>query len=192
MSATTLEGLATLAGRFSAATILFGAIFVPSDNPIVDEGPVPGRPNMSYRWAHDETSVTFKVLIDGQWRTLTVGVQGPSGIFFDRDGQPVARTVSGPNQRQTLVAEVDVLDHFAAGLRHGDGEPGVAPAADNDEPKLCPDPTPEPKTTQSQNSIAYQEYISKLPYLIFDTAKCQGVDCKRQSALEKRLGTTFR
>ena len=28
--------------------------------------------------------------------------------------------------------------------------------------------------------------------LIFDTAKCQGVDCKRQSALEKRLGTTFR
>ena len=27
--------------------------------------------------------------------------------------------------------------------------------------------------------------------LIFNTLKRQGVDCKRQSALEKRLGTTF-
>ncbi len=164
LTTTALDGLATLAGRFSEATILFGAIFVPSGNPIVDEGSVPGRPDMNYRWAHDETSVTFKVLIDGQWRNLAVGLQGPSGVFYDRNGQPVARTVSGPNQRQSLVAEVEVLDHFAAGLRSGDGEPAAAPAADNDEPKLCPDPTREPKTTQSQNSIAYQEYISKLPY----------------------------
>jgi hypothetical protein len=27
--------------------------------------------------------------------------------------------------------------------------------------------------------------------LIFNTSKRQGIDCKRQSALEKRLGTTF-
>ncbi|HEY1945158.1 MAG TPA: hypothetical protein VGH40_23840 [Roseiarcus sp.] len=132
---------------------------MPSANPIVDEGPVPGRPNMSYRWAHDETSVTFKVLIDGQWRTLTIGSQGPNGVFYDRNGQAVARMVSGPNQRPTLVAAVDVLDRSAADLRDGDGEP----ADDDREPKLCPDPTPEPKTTQSQNSIAYQEYVSKLP-----------------------------
>jgi len=29
------------------------------------------------------------------------------------------------------------------------------------------------------------------PKLIFNTAKYQGIDYKRQSALEKRLGTTF-
>ncbi len=114
LSATALDGLARLAARLSTATILFGAIFVPSDNLIVDEGLVPGRPDMSYRWARDETSVTFKVLIDGQWRTLTVGSLGPGGVFYDRRGQPVARMVSGPNQRQTLVAAVDVLDRFAA------------------------------------------------------------------------------
>jgi hypothetical protein len=31
-------------------------------------------------------------------------------------------------------------------------------------PRLCPRPTTEPKTTTSANSIAYQEYVSKLPY----------------------------
>jgi len=68
LSATALKGLTTLAARLSAATILFDAIFVPSANPIVDEGPVPGRPDMTYRWARDEATVTFKVLVDGQQR----------------------------------------------------------------------------------------------------------------------------
>ena len=71
LSPTALEGLATLAGRYGAPAILFGAIFVPSANAIVDEGAVPGRSDIRYRWAHDEASVTFKVLIDGAWKTLT-------------------------------------------------------------------------------------------------------------------------
>ena len=74
LSAAALDGLTTLAARVAVPTILFGAIFIPSANPIVDEGPVPGRPDMAYRWALDETQVTFKVLINGQWRTLTEGV----------------------------------------------------------------------------------------------------------------------
>jgi hypothetical protein len=72
--------------------------------------------------------------------------------------------VSGPDRRQTLVAAVDVLDRAAADLRRADGEPTGAPAVDDHEPRLCPDPTPEPKTTKSANSIAYQEYVSGLPY----------------------------
>ncbi len=175
LSATALRGLAMLAARLSAATILFGAIFLPSDNAIVDEGPVPGRPAMTYRWARDETAVTFKALIDGQWRTLTVGILGPEGVFYDRDGQAVARVVSGPDQRQTLVTSVDVLDRAVADLRRRDGEP----TADDHEPKLCPDPTEEPKTTKSKNSIAYQEYVSKLPYgwaIVFGTVRFDGCD----------------
>jgi hypothetical protein len=164
LSATALDGLATLAGRLSVATILFGAIFVPSDNRIVDEGPVPGRRDMTYRWARDETTVTFKVLIDGQWRTLTAGRLGPDGVFYDQDGRAVARMVNGPHRRQTLVTTVDVLDRALANLRRRDGKPAAAPAVDDHQPKLCPDPTPEPKTTDSANSIAYQEYVSKLPY----------------------------
>jgi hypothetical protein len=71
-----------LAARFSAATILFDAIFVPSDNRIVEEAHIPGRPDVAYRWAHDETAtaVTLKVLIDAQQRTLAVGGAAPNGL----------------------------------------------------------------------------------------------------------------
>jgi hypothetical protein len=166
LSATALRGLAALAARLSAATILFDAIFVPSDNRIVEEGRIPGRPDIAYRWAHDETetAVTLKVLIDGQWRTLAVGGAAPNGLVFDRDGRAVARVVSGPDRRQTLVATVGALDRAVADLRRKEGEPAAIPIANDNEPRLCPDPTPEPKTTKSANAIAYQEYVSGLPY----------------------------
>ena len=150
LSDAALRGLATLAARFSAATILFGAIFVPSDNRIVEEGRIPGRPDVAYRWAHDETAtaVTLKVLIDGEWRTLAVGGAGPDGLVYDRDGRAVARVVSGPDRRQTLVATVDALDRAVADLRGKDGEPVAAPTTDDREPNLCPDPRKESETKQ--------------------------------------------
>ena len=155
-----------MAARFSAATILFDAIFVPSDNRLVEEGRIPGRPDVAYRWAHDEneTAVTLKVLIDGQWRTLAVGGAAPNGLVYDRNGHAVARVISGPDRRQTLVATVGALDRAVADLRRKDGEPAAAPIANDNEPRLCPDPTQEPKTTNSANAIAYQEYVSGLPY----------------------------
>jgi hypothetical protein len=166
LSATALRGLATLAARFSAATILFDAIFVPSDNRIVEEGRIPGRPDVAYRWAHDEsaTAVTLRVLVDGQWRTLAVGGAAPNGLVFDRDGRAVARIISGPDGRQTLVTTVVALDRAVADLRGKDDEPVAAPIAEDQEPRLCPEPTNEPRTTTSANSIAYQQYVSGLVY----------------------------
>ena len=143
LSATALRGLATLAARFSAAAILFDAIFVPSDNRLVEEGRLPGRPDIAYRWAHDETetAVTLKVLVDGQWRTLAVGGAGLNSFVYDRAGHAVARVVSGPDQRQTLVATVNALDRAVADLRRKDGEPAAIAVANDNEPRLCPDPT---------------------------------------------------
>ena len=164
LPALALQGLARLTARASAAAIVFDTIFVPSSNRIVDEGAVPGRPEISYRWAHDEGTVTFRVLIDGEWRTLTVGTLGADNIFRNSQGEIVARPVSDANGRQVLVTTTAALDGAEAELRRRDGET-IADASDSTgEPKLCPDPTPEPKTTTSENSIAYQEYVSKLIY----------------------------
>jgi hypothetical protein len=163
LSAAALDGLVALAARMSAPAILFGAIFIPSANPIVGEGPVPGRPDMTYRWARNETQVTFKVLIDGQWRTLTGGRQR-GNAFYGPDGEIVARVVVTVGRRPTLVTAVDALDRALADLRRANGEQAASPTDDDHEPKLCPDPTPEPETTKSANSIAYQEYVSGLPY----------------------------
>ena len=196
LSATALRGLAMLAARLSAPTILFDAIFVPSANPIVEEGRIPDRPDIAYRWAHDETAtaVTLKVLIDGQWRTLAVGGAAPNGVIYDRDSRAVARVISGPDRRQTLVATVDALDRAVADLRRKDGEPAAAPTIDDREPKLCPDPTEEPKTTKSANSIAYQEYVSGLPYgwaILVGTVRFDGCDPATGVLLEAKADLDF-
>jgi hypothetical protein len=166
LSATALEGLAALAERFFAPAILFGAIFIPSANPSVEDGRVPGRPDIAYHWDHGEgeTAITFTALVNGQWRTVAVGGAAPNGLVFDRDGRAVARVVSGPDGRQTLVATVDALDRAVADLQRKEGEPAAAPIPDDDEPRLCPKPTNEPATTKSANSIAYQQYVTGLRY----------------------------
>ena len=163
LAPTVLDALGTLAARMSEPTLLFDAIFVPSANPLVDVGPVPGRPDMADRWAHDQTSVTFSALVDGEWRTLTGGA--PSGnAYLDENGEPVAVSAPGPDGRETLVTSVEVLDRALADRKSGTSEPDAARSGDGDEPKLCPNPAPEPKTAKSQNSIVYQEHVSKLPY----------------------------
>jgi hypothetical protein len=196
LSATALDGLAALAARVSVPTILFGAIFVPSDNRIVEEGRIPGRPDVAYRWAHDETAtaVTLKVLIDGQWRTLAVGGAPPDSVVHDRNGQAVARVVGGPDRRQTLVATVDALDRAVADLRRRDGAPAAAPTVDDREPRLCPDPRDEPKTTKSANSIAYQEYVSGLRYglaIILGIVRYDGCDETTGFLLEAKADVDF-
>jgi len=196
LSATALRGLARMAARFSAATILFDAIFVPSDNRIVEEGQLPGRPDVAYRWAHDETAtaVTIKVLIDGQWRTLAVGGEGLNSFVYDRAGHAVARVVSGPDGRQTLVAAVDALDRAVADLRRKGDEPAATPVADDREPRLCPDPTPEPKTTKSANAIAYQEYVSGLPYglaILLRGVRFDGCDPPTGDVLDAKANMDF-
>jgi hypothetical protein len=190
------RGLATLAARFSAATILFGAIFVPSDNRLVEEGRIPGRPDVAYHWAHDETAtaVTLKVLIDGEWRTLAVGGAGPDGLVYDRNSRAVARVVSGPDGRQTLVATVDALDRAVADLRGKDGEPVAAPTTDDREPKLCPDPRKESETNNSANAIAYQEYVTGLPYpwaIFFGGTWFDGCDQPTGLLLDAKANTDF-
>jgi hypothetical protein len=196
LSVTALRALAAFAARLSAATILFDAIFVPSDNHLVEEGRIPGRPNVAYRWAHDESerAVTLKVLVDGQWRTLAVGGAAPNGLVYARDGRVVARVINGPDRRQTLIATVSALDRAVADLRREGGEPVAAPVANDDEPKLCPDPRKEPETTDRANSIAYQQYVSGLPYpwaIFLGTVIFDGCDPRTGILLEAKANIDF-
>jgi hypothetical protein len=166
LSVTAMRALAALVARLSAATILFDAIFVPSDSHAVEDGTLPGHSDIAYHWARGEgeRAVTLSVLIDGQRRLLAVGGAAPNGLVFALDGRAVARVVDGPGQRQTLVAIGSALDRAVADLRRENGEPAPAPVANDHEPRLCPDPMQEPKTTKSPNAIAYQEYVSGLRY----------------------------
>ncbi|MDE3177639.1 MAG: hypothetical protein KGM15_16180 [Pseudomonadota bacterium] len=161
LSSAALRALETMATRFKVATIVLDTLFVPSANPVVEQGAVPGRSDMTYTWAHDERQVVFHVLIDGQWRTLVQGERGADNLVRDAQGNVVGRVVGGP-RGETLVADLGALDRAARTL--GGGEPPTSGPGEDRTPKLCPDPTPEPKTTTSANSIAYQEYVSGLTY----------------------------
>lgn len=164
LSPAALEGLATLALRVAGPTAIFGTLFAPGANSVAENGLVPGRSDLAYSWAHDATQVTFRVLIDGQWRTLTQGARGADNLVRDANGAAIARVVSGPDKREALVADLGALDAGAERMRVAAGAPSVAELDDTREPKLCPEPTPEPKTTTSENSIRYQEYVSDLIY----------------------------
>ena len=194
LTAAILDGLAALAARFSAPAVFFGAIFIPSANGLVDGGPVPGRPNMTYRWAHDEVQVTFKALVDGQWRELATGVlRASDGAYYDKDGHIVARLVRAA-KRSTLVTNTDVLDNALARLRPRDRKPDPGAAPQDREPRLCPDPTLETMTSYSENSIRYQEYVSKLVYglaIYVRGVYFDGCDPKTGNLLEAKANIDF-
>ena len=74
------------------------------------------------------------------------------------------------------------------------GAPSASGSTIADEPKLCPDPTPEPKTTKSANSIAYQEYVSGLPYglaINVGGVNFDGCDPKTGNLLEAKASIDF-
>lgn len=92
-----------------------------------------------------------------------------------------------------MVTDVCALDGAAADLRGGDRF-SISAASDNEEPKLCPDPTPEPKTASSANSIAYQEYVSGLPYglaIQVGGVNFDGCDPKTGNLLEAKANIGF-
>ena len=71
---------------------------------------------MTYRWARDEAQVTFKALVDGEWRILTGGRLGAGDAFYGPDGEIVARMVLTPGRRPTLITTVAALDRAFADL----------------------------------------------------------------------------
>ena len=95
----------------------------------VQQGPVPDRPDMTYRWAQDEASATFSVQSDGQTQNLRAQ-QNAAGDFVDSQGNVVATVESGPGGQRTLVVDPDAVDAAiatsagsASGLSSG-AEPG--------------------------------------------------------------------
>jgi hypothetical protein len=195
LSAIALKALAALAGRFSAPVVFFGTVFIPSATPNADEGRVPGRPNMWYSWPIAAPKITFQALVDGQWRELTTGeLRTDTGLFYDKDGQIVARLVQAA-KRSTLVTNVGVLDNALARLSPSDRKPDAKTAPQDREPELCPKPVPEPMTAKDKiNSIRYQEYVTKLRYplaIYLGGVYFDGCDPKTGDLLEAKAYIDF-
>ncbi len=97
----------------------------------VKQGPVPGRPDMSYSWAQDETSATFSVQSNGQTQSFRAQQDG-AGDFVDAQGNIVATVETGPDGQRTLSVDPDAVDAAiaaSAGSASGSGS-GAGPGGE--------------------------------------------------------------
>lgn len=159
---TVLSALRSLAFRFSGPTAFFGTLFIPTNSSLISTGTLPGRPDISYHYDQGTGILDLIQNVGGDSDTLFHGRSVGDGIFRDEDGRTIGRNLDG-----SLVLDPDWLPGYASNSDSRD-RPGTAAQAqtdaDQDEPKLCPDPSPE-KTIVGRKewSLAYQEQITGLP-----------------------------
>jgi hypothetical protein len=136
-------------GRFAAALLgraavkavaRFGLLIIPAPNKIRVEGDVQDLPGLHYAWNRDETAIHFTYDSgDGQQRTFTAQLE--DDVFRDENGHVVGRVLpDGTIAIDTAAISPDLVD--------------------DDEPKLCPDPTPD--RGGSERGRDYEDYVKKI------------------------------
>jgi hypothetical protein len=132
--ATRLLGPAAVA---TGGVEVFRTIFVPSDNPIRDEGDIKGLPGGHYSWNRDETQLRIDYrTADGEQRRFIA--QRNEDKFIGPHGEVVGIVLPSGH----VSIDSDAL-------------PG-RPANDN-EPKLCPKPQPDRRT--NDKGLAYEAFM---------------------------------
>jgi hypothetical protein len=122
------------------AAAVFGLLFIPSPNNIRVEGEVPGIPGLKYSWNRDETELRLTYdSPDGARQTFTAQLQ--EDVFRNQRGQVVGRVLP----QGDIAIELSALP--------------LIPANDN-EPKLCPDYSPDRRT--NDKGLEYENYIKSI------------------------------
>src|SRR6266568_7317646 len=95
---------------------------------------------------------------DGGARLLFSGMQDSDGLYRDRDGTIVGRAVGNSFMLENAGAP-------AMNVAQSDSRASAVAATDDasDQPKLCPDPSPDRPGGMSDRAAAYQEQITGLP-----------------------------
>jgi hypothetical protein len=148
-----LAGLAAL-GAVIGTGIVAGAIFVPWQKDPQSEGKIPGDPDLHYKVDNATGTLSlFRQTENGGTEQVAAARQGRDGIFFEEEtGLPLARAVKG-----SLVFDADSLADAA-----GDRGTKSESTPKEEEPRLCPDPSPDVPRGPNPRADAYQEQISAL------------------------------
>ena len=160
LPAETIAGLAELAARMTAATMVFRILFIPSNGSVVVEGKVANAPDLSYRYDRDTGIVqVWQDDWKGARTLLDTGRIGVDGRFYDESGDVIGRALSS-----AAVIDPDTLPGYRS-QSNTDAGAATRPLAlaDTADPKLCPDPTPENIAGRSERTIAYQSQVTGLP-----------------------------
>ncbi|MGH6857074.1 MAG: hypothetical protein ACRECP_05365, partial [Methylocella sp.] len=155
-----LAGLAELGATIGGAGAVLGAIFIPSPNPgLISAGAVPGDTNLRYAINLDEN--TLRLTRDGE--VVVAAQRGQDGIYYEVDtGTPIARDVGGSIvfDAATLASATAPKETSRASDRAADS--AAQAKAEDETPKLCPDPGLDAPHGASERAKAYQAQISAL------------------------------
>jgi hypothetical protein len=118
----------------------FGLIFIPSTNKLRVEGEVPGLPGLRYAWNRDETELHLTYdSADGARRTFTAHLE--DDVFRDERGKVIGRA---------LPEGSVVIDPAAVS----------SDLIREDEPRLCPDRTPD--KLSGKKGWAYLWFVAQI------------------------------
>ena len=164
------EALAAL-GRFAAGAVVgsigalagaitaLGVLVIPTNRDSTSRGTLPDRPDIDYQF--DAPAGVLTLSRDGEvfYSGRLVG-----GSFRDNRGRIFGRLLDG-----NIVVDPDILPppfaFRAPGSAGSDahGRPIAETDSTTEQPKLCPDPTPEPDwEDRSERALQYQEQITGL------------------------------
>jgi len=155
LPAAAAESLGSFAARLlvsgAGATAVFGLLFIPSPNNLRVQGEVSGVPGLRYSWNRDETLLHLTYdSPDGARQTFTAQLQ--EDVFRDPRGQVVGRVLPGGN------IAVDPAAVFPE-------------AANDNSPKLCPDPGPDKPGELGRD---YADYVKSIVNPGFPTPRYWG------------------
>lgn len=151
-----LASLATFAARFATPTAVLGALFIPTPNSGgVTQGTLPDAPDI--RFQQDGPAGTLRLATTASnGSEVIVAAQNRRGIYVDlTTGQAIGRDLGGQ-----LYLDLDAVhDAIQDALPVAEGEPERRPQAADDEPKLCPAPTPDVAHGASEEALSYEDDV---------------------------------
>lgn len=144
-----LRTLATFASRFPVPTAVLGALFIPTPNDGgVTDGTLPDAPDIRYH--RDGPAGTLRLARTGDdGGEAVVVARNQGGVYVDvATGKPLGRDLGG----QLYLDLASVTAALAPRDR-------ARPAAADDEPQLCPAPTPDTPHYASERAKDYEDDV---------------------------------
>jgi len=151
-----LPWLKALGGRIAAPVAVATGILFPDNENLESNGSVPNHDGLNYRFSEMRLTLIQNDGQDGK-QLLFSGLPEKDGSYRDQSGTIVGRAIGN----SFMLDNAGVATMSAA---QRDGASSLTATEDtSDQPKLCPNPSPDRPSGMSDRAASYQEQITGLP-----------------------------
>ena len=156
VAARSLPWLKALGGRIAAPVAVATGILFPDNENLESNGSVPNHDGLNYRFSEMRLTLIQNDGQDGK-QLLFSGLPEKDGSYRDQSGTIVGRAIGN----SFMLDNAGVATMSAA---QRDGASSLTATEDtSDQPKLCPNPSPDRPSGMSDRAASYQEQITGLP-----------------------------